>query len=331
MKLSIVTKGYGQLLIKILISSGILFYLLNITPPENILTVLGSADVLLFTAGLITAIPINFLSAFQTHYLTKVQGMTISIVQIMKIHLITNYYGLFLPGILAGGAVKWYKFSKFGSRSSAAAVVLLNRFVETFVTVLLGVLFFIPSLYQDHNIYMLVFLTALFLLLFFIYLLLLNKRMNLLLIRTIYKYNVPKLMRNKLHSFLSAMNEFSTLTIKDHLEINGIVIIYNLIGVVSFYLFARAVNIELDILTLGWIRSVLAIVSILPFSFAGFGIREGSLVFLLGQYGTSPQQAIAFSILIFVRTMLNAMAGGVLEMLPSGKKYPSTVKPVNET
>lgn len=312
--------GYAWLFIKIIISAALITYLLVTISVNDIISALKSVNILLFLAALLLTIPINYLSAYQTHYLTKVQGMSITVLQILKVHLITTYYSLFLPGILSGGAVKWYKFSKYGNRSSAAAVVVLNRFIETFITVLLGIIFFMPGRFEagDKSIFFI--LIIILISLFILYILLINKSINRVLVSALHKHHVPKIIKNKLHNFLSAMSDFRTLSFMDHVKINGIVVFYNLIGTLSFYYFAKSMSIDLDLLTIGWIRSALGIISLLPFSFAGLGIREGGLVVLLGQYEVLPQSAMALSFLLFMRNLLTAFLGGILELIPTKEK-----------
>src|SRR4030065_1648272 len=144
-------KKHILLTLKIIVSGILLAYLFSIIPISAILSSIKSADITLVLIGVILATPISYLSALETQYLTKIQGMTLSVVEILKIHLATSFYALFLPGTLSGGAIKWYKFSKHGSKSSAAAVVVFNRFLEILIIILLGIFFSLPSLYALQN------------------------------------------------------------------------------------------------------------------------------------------------------------------------------------
>jgi len=51
-----------------------------------------------------------------------------------------------------------------------------------------------------------------------------------------------------------------------------------------------------------------------PVSFAGLGIREGSLIFILGIYKIPPGEAIAYSFLLFSLTILMSISGGLIEL-----------------
>jgi hypothetical protein len=71
----------------------------------------------------------------------------------------------------------------------------------------------------------------------------------------------------------------------------------------------------------------------LPLSFAGLGIREGTLVFLFAQYGIRPDISMALSLLFFSRNVATSLAGGFIEFKnliftgrPAGEKDPSALK-----
>lgn len=61
----------------------------------------------------------------------------------------------------------------------------------------------------------------------------------------------------------------------------------------------KSVNIDLRIIDIALVFSVVGLVTILPVSWAGFGTREVSLVYLLAFYGVPAETAITFSLLQF--------------------------------
>ena len=299
--------------LKIILSGILLFYLFSIIPFSEILSSIKSAEIILVLIGIILATPINYLSALETQYLTKIQGMTLSVFEILKIHLVTNFYGLFLPGILSGGAVKWYKFSKHGNKSSAAAVVVFNRFLEILMIVFIGILFSFPAFYSLGNQKLFVVLVLIFFSMIILYFLLLNKSGLGFIEKTILIFPLPNFIKEKIGKFVDAMRQFQNLHLKAHFEIIGLLFLYHGIGVLSFFCFAKSLNINLSIWVIGWIRSAMAIAIMLPLSFAGLGIREGTLVFLFGQYGVKPDVSMALSLLFFSRNILTSLLGGLFE------------------
>ncbi len=298
---------------KILFSGIILAYLFNKIPIKEILGSILNTDWYLFTAGFLSAVPINYLSALETQYLTRIQGLNLSVVEILKIHLATSFYGLFLPGILSGGAVKWYKFTKFGSKSSAAAVVVLNRFLEVLMIVFLGIIFSFPAFYSSGNQKLLIVLVMILFFMICLYLLLLSKAGLNFILKIFFIFPFPHFIKDIIKKFADAMLQFQNLSLKDHLEILGILFSYHAIGVFSFICFAKSLGINLDIWVIGWIRSAMSLAIMLPLSFAGLGIREGTLVILFGQYGVKPDVSMALSFLFFSRNIFTSLIGGLIE------------------
>jgi uncharacterized protein (TIRG00374 family) len=301
------------LLLKIIMSGIILAYLFTIIPLSEILHSIESAEIILLFIGLTLTAPINYLSALETQYLTKIQGIRLSVFEILKINLATNFYGFFLPGTLSGGAVKWYKFSKHGKKSSAAAVVVFNRFLEILMIVFIGIFFSLPAFYSSGNDKLSIVLVLIFVSMITIYLLLIRKS-GLDFFENIFSVlPLPNFIKEIIRKFTEAMRQFQNLRLKDHLEIIGLLFLYHTIGVFSFFCFAKSLDINLSIWIIGWIRSAMALAIMLPLSFAGLGIREGTLVVLLGQYGVMPNISIALSFLFFLRNILISLSGGLFE------------------
>jgi uncharacterized protein (TIRG00374 family) len=304
------------LTLKIILSLIILIYLFTIIPIQNIWISIQSAEIIFILLGLILASPISYLSAFETQYLTKIQGMSLSVFEILKIQLATSFYGLFLPGTLSGGAIKWYKFSKHGTKSSAAAVVVFNRFLEILIIILLGIFFSLPSLYALKNKTLIALWVLIFFFMILLYYFLLNKSALILIEKIVLR--LP-LLRNssgfkeKVHKIIDAMHQFQNLSLRNHVEIIGLMLLYHGIGVLSFYCFARSLNIDVNLWVIGWVRSAMTIAIMLPLSFAGLGIREGTLVLLLGQYGVLPSNSMALSFLFLFRAILTSLMGGLFE------------------
>ncbi len=301
------------LLLKIIISAIILAYLLSIIPINEIINSIFSAELILFLAGMLLAIPISYLSAFETQYLTRIQGINLSVLEILKIHLTTNFYGLFLPGILSGGAVKWYKFSKYGKKSSAAAIVVFNRFLEILMIVFIGILFSLPAIFDLGNTKLFIVLVLLFISMILLYFLLIRKSGLNFIQKTTLILPLPNFIKEVIGKFADAMQRFQNLRLKEYFEIIGLLFLYHGIGVLSFFCFAKSLNIDLSLWQIGWIRLAMSLAIMLPLSFAGLGIREGTLVFILNQYGIKPDISMALSFLFFFRNILTSALGGLIE------------------
>jgi hypothetical protein len=263
---------------------------------------------------LILVAPIQYFSAFESHYLTKVQGMKLSVFEILKINLATNFYSFFLPGTISGGAVKWYKFSKHTDKSAAAAVIVFNRILEILITIFLAILFSLPLLYLEG--YQMLFFVLLFVFLFLVavYFLLFSKKGLFIIEKSISDLSLPVFFSGLVMKFIVALRQFQNLKLKDHIEIIALLFLYHGIGVVSFYCLALSLGIDLSFWVISWVGAITSVATMIPISFAGLGIREGTLVFLFSQFNIMPGVSLALSFLLFSRSILVTFSGGLFEL-----------------
>ncbi len=321
------------LALKIFFTSIILAYIFIRIPFYEIVKNLSSVNLFLFILSLLLNIPVILLSTFQTKYLTSIQKMAISFKEILKIYLTTSFYSLFLPGSLSGGAIKWYKFRKHGSKSAAAVVVVFNRYLELFIIIFLGLLFSIPTVINSQYEYLLPIWAVALLLLCASYIFLLNTNALMKMEKVFNKIPMPLSLKNKSGNLFKAMQEFQNLVLKDHIEILSIMFLYHFLNIISFYLIALSINVSLNILVLGWIRSIVTISNIIPVSYSGLGVREGVIIYLFHYYSIPASEALVISLLTFAKNLSIPLSGGLIELKDflSSRYYKSTYKPNNLT
>jgi hypothetical protein len=100
-------------------------------------------------------------------------------------------------------------------------------------------------------------------------------------------------------------------------------IVGQLLSGVSVLLVARSIGIELPGLLLVMITGIILVVSMIPISFAGWGVREASFLTLLTPLGESPERAMLLGISLGLISLLGALPGG-LSILVGGSKPRTT-------
>ncbi len=97
--------------------------------------------------------------------------------------------------------------------------------------------------------------------------------------------------------------------------IASITIIANLIGgVLIYFLSAKAANITAPVGVFVWLCAVIYILGRIPISVANLGIREVTLVGLLGIYGVGKPQALLMSMILFSTVILMAVIGAIYQL-----------------
>jgi len=76
-----------------------------------------------------------------------------------------------------------------------------------------------------------------------------------------------------------------------------------------FYAIAYHLNLGISFYGIVSITSIVWVVTAIPISFAGFGVRELSFIYLFSLYGVSCNQATLFSIYVLITTIVSSLLG----------------------
>ena len=85
-------------------------------------------------------------------------------------------------------------------------------------------------------------------------------------------------------------------------------------AIITFVILAKNLEIEISYVDWCWIITALSIILLLPFTIAGIGIREGTLVGILSWMGISSQKALALSFAIFGLQIFLGIIGGIIDL-----------------
>ena len=86
---------------------------------------------------------------------------------------------------------------------------------------------------------------------------------------------------------------------------------YQAIVLTAFWLIAEALGLGLDPAILAVVVPPVLLAALLPISLAGFGVREGAFVVLLGEFGVSAADATLLSVLSVVAVTIASLPGGI--------------------
>ena len=310
-------KKWFSWILKLSITSGILYYIFTNIPFSEVIKSITSANVSYIIIALLITVLIVYMEAYTMKILTDKQRIGLSVSQIIEINLTTRFYGLFLPGYLAGGVIRLYKFSQPENKwMEALASITFNRLIGTVVLVMVGILFWVLDPKSNSN-YIAGFILLIILSgLLVVYFLIFDGKVSCFLRKYAEKIKlslIPRIIRSNISKLLVSTSQYHSLSQSSLIYVFGLFLISNLLGVLSFYLFALSLGTDISFISIGWVRSFISIITMLPVSFAGLGVREGTLVFLLQPYGVSATDAVALSFLFFARALLIGGIGGLFE------------------
>jgi len=125
---------------------------------------------------------------------------------------------------------------------------------------------------------------------------------------------VPGVVASKLGKVLHSGGRFDELGFRRLASTVGLLIVHELIGITSFYLLAVALHMPLSFVTIGWVRCYIMLITLLPLTMMGIGVRDGSLIVLLSHYAIAPALAVSYSTLLLGRTFVLGVLGGLSEL-----------------
>ncbi|MFV2056708.1 MAG: lysylphosphatidylglycerol synthase transmembrane domain-containing protein [Thiohalomonadales bacterium] len=306
-------KAWLTLSVKLIISACLLGLVFYFIPFANVISSLRTAELSWVAAALGLGVLQTYLSAARLKILTDKQGINARYADIVNINFIGTFYGTILPGELASGVIRWQRLYQIDHKGhEALSAIIFARFISTVYLVLFGILFSLLDDVRSHfNLLVSIF--------FFIFMGL----MLVCLIGTIPQFTtvlarfekaMPQSLQRILQKQLSAIGRFRQLPRRTILAVSIISSLEHLVGIFLILFLAYAVSAEITFVQIGWLRSAVVLVQLLPVSFSGLGVREGTIVLLLQPYGIEGAQAVSLSLLLFGKNLFIGAIGGIIEV-----------------
>jgi hypothetical protein len=221
-------------------------------------------------------------------------NLDVSFWNLYKIYWISNFFSNFLPSTIGGDSYKLVRLKQVGTKNIFISI-LLDRGSGVFSTLLL---IFIGSFFFDILPFSKSFLllVLLFLLLFLLSLKFLNK------IPLVLKY-YEIIIKNKKIIFQLVL----------------LSILFLFLGGFSFWIFFYMFDFNLNFFHLFLIYLLIQIISMMPVSLNGWGLREVSFVSLVSFLGVAPEIALAIALVSRFASLITSGFGGLLFLFEKNK------------
>jgi uncharacterized membrane protein YbhN (UPF0104 family) len=299
------------ILARLAVAAGLLVWLAYEIPLHEVYLALSAARLPALGGALLLAFAMHLLAAVRVRRLLQPARRRWTTLGLFQINLATQFYGLFLPaGNVTGILVRYYGLAREHEADAGVAVCLVfDRVVVTATLCLVGIACWLvaaPRATWPVAAAMMAVLGAFGLLQWIV----LGRRSSIRGLRRRTARLVPARLQTLIEVVWRALRLPRSVLVK----VLSLSLLGHLLGILAYALVAAALGLELGLLDLGWIRTAAALITILPVSVAGLGVREGALVLLLAPLGIEPAQALVFSLLVFAVTMLLfGLAGGLVE------------------
>jgi glycosyltransferase 2 family protein len=278
--------------IKLCISSALLYFVFQKTGLAQILRTLSSINPVSFFAAISLYVLAQGISTLRWKLLLPAG---IRLKKLFSLYMIGAFFNSFLPGIIGGDAIKgFYLYKTTGKVGLALASVFMDRYLGLVVLIAICAAAF-PFGYQylhgTNMEWVLLSVILSFVIGSFLFFgLRLGQRIQYLadLYHYFYVYRNEKGIVGKA-LLLSVLVQFS--------------------GFGAVYILAHGLGQDIPFLSILVYLPLIILVSMIPISISGLGVREGAFVLFFGFVGVKPEAAAAISLSWFISASAGSLIG----------------------
>ncbi len=313
-------------LLKLFVTIALFIFLFRKLGFDNILDRVLSVDIRLFLVASVVFLLSMALSALQWKMLLNRQGVELSGMGAFKLYMTGLFFNNFLPGAMGGDIVKVYKLkSELKRGKEGLAATFIDRFAGLFVLCLFAL---VSAVYLDihskihlgGNLYRYIFgLFSLFVMsIVFIF----SRRASAIVYGKVFGKLNPFGLRDKLsdlHSFLYNYRGSKRFYVK----IMVLSIITQFMRITVHWLAALSIGFAVSPIYFLVFVPLIALVSSLPLSFGGLGVREGLGQLLFSAAGYNGTMAVATQFIASLVGIFISLLGGVFFIFGKNKRIRS--------
>ncbi|MBN2461060.1 MAG: flippase-like domain-containing protein [Candidatus Cloacimonetes bacterium] len=320
MKNIIVRTSFRSHLIRIGISLGILILVLIRYYPagkSSLFQVTSSRHLVL--AILVSLILIQVLAAWRWRLFLLAVKSRERFSNLLLINLKSLFWGLFLPSADGYALIRIYLLERKNprERGKAGGSVITEKFLGALILGLLALIFNLLNRRELLSAYLLLFAALIMITGIILWVFLGSRQLSVLLTKRKYKKGILGAVLQYLNTLQQALAGIKW--VKIFWIIIPVVITVQIFSILCVALIFAALGVSLPLLYHLAILPVIQILTLIPITFNGFGMREGLFIQVYGGLGISPGVSFSASIIYFlVLACVPALIGGIITIALPG-------------
>ena len=322
-------KNRSFVVLRIIISAGILFFLFrtlfnNFGEVVNALRQ-SNVNYWFIAISFVMSWVMVYLMVLRWNMLLRTQKILVSKTFLFGSYLTAHFFNNFLPTSIGGDIYRIYDSSKLknSSKIKATTIIFMDRFIGFISSIIFLMIALMLGFLRNFNARFMIykwelskqFLTILIITLFFL---------STIIIFIIYFPNFFKLNRlfKKIRFLHKWEEKFRQMyeTLKSFRKYKLILFVNIMLSFMLqfafsliYYFAALGLGItELSLITFIFITQISILLTMLPISIGGIGIREGIFVVLIGAFGGPKDIAAIVSLVVLVMLLIPGINGGII-------------------
>ena len=297
--------------IKALISLALIGFLLNRTDLQTLGALFRSLRVPVFLASFLLYIVAQILSTLRWRCLLQAEKINLSVWRLISLYFEGMFFNLMLPTLIGGDVVRGYQvFHLTKQHEASLASILVERLsgYVALVTIACIALIVTREHLREPVVVWLTVTTAAGLV--GIIAGLLSDRLQARFFKLLSHTGLAR-FHDTMHRQYEAMQRYWKHPRALLLAV-GLSLVLQTFVILIFYLISRSLNLSVPLGSFFLFVPLISMVSMLPISVAGLGIREGSAIYFFAKVGLDSASALSLSLLWFAVTALSSGLGGIV-------------------
>lgn len=297
---------------KIFVSAFLIFFLIKEIGANNIIQQFHTTHTFWLLGGIMIFTVSNLLGSWQWDLILKASNITLPLKKVIAYYFVGLFFNNFLIGYVAGDAFRIYDVTRSsGNNTGAISAVFFDRLMGFVVLTSMAV---IASLFWMKTLAsMATFITVLVIFaIWMIGLLLLFNQRLARRFKWVFTLLLPQNVNRKLREIYLNINAFHYQK-RLLVRITVISIAIQGLRVLTHYAAAKSVGLNnIRMVYFFMFIPVIAVVSSLPISIGGIGVREQAGVRLFSQIGLEPAGIVAMEFLAYLIGIFSTLPGGLI-------------------
>lgn len=297
--------------LKLTVSIALLALLLSRIDLQAIGTLFRSLRISIFFGSILLYLVAQLLSTVRWRCLLQAEKIYLPFWRLILLYYEGMFFNLMLPTAIGGDLVRGYQVSRLTDRREASLASILVERLSGFVALAIIACIAIIPVYAHVSDPLIVWLTAgsaagMVALIAS----LLSDRLQALFLRLLHGIGLGR-FHDAVHRLYEAIQQYWTHR-SALLSALGLSLVLQSLVITIFYLISLALNLSVPFLYFFLFVPLMSVISMLPISIAGLGLREGSAVYLFTKVGLDAAGALSLSLLWFAVTALCSGLGGIV-------------------
>ncbi len=306
-----------KLILKILITLFLFYFLFKKIDSKNFFTIIKHINIYYFFITLLIFLIMQILHTIRWQILLRSKNIkNIQFLKLLKYHFIGLFFQTFLPSAIGGDFVKAYKLSKDSSQKMEAySSVIFARLLGLIVFFAAGIIILILNinLFFSFPQHIQLIIISIYTALFIGILLIFSKKIYLLF-HDLLNFKLWKKFWTKAIEFQNSLNEYKNR--KNAIIISFFITFFIYLGMVySNMTIFKTINKNIPISAFYIYTPLIYIITLIPITLNGSGIREYSLYLFLYDFSITKEQILSYSIILYGGVIIVSLFGGIFYLI----------------